>query len=301
MNLFSKTNEQSLLDFLPPNNNRRDIRRLKYREKELEPGYLPKISKVTPSIYLSGVDGLNERIIEEKGINYILCCTPHDSILEKHRRILENCDQMRAVIYLPYNDLLESDLWQRNVNTMILNLKLLQDRNDYVLKYEGWPMIDIGADFIDKVISEAHGKILVHCVAGVSRSVSVILYYLMKKYNLSYDDALKIVRHNRNIVGPNTSFERQLREYDKQRGRLNKEHIHKVIFDVCKEEDRLESLKNRKQDDGDYERNDRRNRYRENDNNRDKYTNRNHDKFRNYDTEMNYDKDKYKERNNKYY
>lgn len=65
-------------------------------------------------------------------------------------------------------------------------------------------------------IKEAHaagGCVLVHCNAGISRSSSIIIGYLMNTRGWSFDDALIHVRKARPIVCPNAGFERQLRSY----------------------------------------------------------------------------------------
>jgi dual specificity phosphatase 12 len=43
-------------------------------------------------------------------------------------------------------------------------------------------------DFIDR--HRKYTSVLVHCFAGISRSASLIIAYLMKKYNLSFEKAL---------------------------------------------------------------------------------------------------------------
>ncbi|CAG9320236.1 unnamed protein product [Blepharisma stoltei] len=53
-------------------------------------------------------------------------------------------------------------------------------------------------------------KVLVHCAAGVSRSASVVISYIMAKNNTSFLKALQYVRNKRNCVLPNEGFRRQL-------------------------------------------------------------------------------------------
>jgi hypothetical protein len=54
----------------------------------------------------------------------------------------------------------------------------------------------------------------VHCAAGVSRSPTIVLAYLMKFYNMTLKDALYLVKQKRPIICPNRSFVKQLIEYE---------------------------------------------------------------------------------------
>lgn len=57
-------------------------------------------------------------------------------------------------------------------------------------------------------------KVLVHCTAGVSRSASVVILYLMVYYNLTYDEAYNYVKSKRPIIDPNPGFAHQLRQFE---------------------------------------------------------------------------------------
>lgn len=81
-------------------------------------------------------------------------------------------------------------------------------------------------DFIDAALfppgtdlsaKKHNGEILVHCAQGKSRSVSVVVAYLMKKYNLSYSQALHAVTRKVADAEPNAGFAEQLEVY-KQMG-----------------------------------------------------------------------------------
>lgn len=65
-------------------------------------------------------------------------------------------------------------------------------------------------NFIDLHLSEDR-NVLVHCYAGISRSVSYVIYYLMRKNDFSFDDAYEIVNKKRPKSCPNHGFIQQLR------------------------------------------------------------------------------------------
>ncbi|XP_061766287.1 dual specificity protein phosphatase 13A-like isoform X1 [Nerophis ophidion] len=61
------------------------------------------------------------------------------------------------------------------------------------------------ADFIHKGLKCDHGKVLVHCIMGMSRSATLVLAYLMIRQRLSLQDAVKHVVQKRAIY-PNRNF-----------------------------------------------------------------------------------------------
>jgi predicted protein tyrosine phosphatase len=65
--------------------------------------------------------------------------------------------------------------------------------------------------------SNNNNKILVHCFAGKSRSVSFVIYHLMVSEALTYRQALARVRECRDIAMPNEAFVQQLLEVERRR------------------------------------------------------------------------------------
>ena len=59
-----------------------------------------------------------------------------------------------------------------------------------------------------------HGKILVHCNKGVSRSVSVVVGYLMKYKDMNIEESLAKIRETRPQASPNSAFLKQLEDFD---------------------------------------------------------------------------------------
>ncbi|KAG2458580.1 DS22B phosphatase, partial [Polypterus senegalus] len=53
------------------------------------------------------------------------------------------------------------------------------------------------------------------CLAGVSRSVTLVVAYIMTVTNLGWQDSLMAVRAARACAGPNAGFLRQLEEFEK--------------------------------------------------------------------------------------
>tara|TARA_B100000949_G_C14043578_1_gene350543 strand:+ start:147 stop:572 length:426 start_codon:yes stop_codon:yes gene_type:complete len=70
-----------------------------------------------------------------------------------------------------------------------------------------------GVAFIRHALNSG-GTVLVHCVAGQSRSVSVLLRYLSLEYDMGLNASLSMIRAARPTANPNPSFWRQLQALD---------------------------------------------------------------------------------------
>lgn len=58
--------------------------------------------------------------------------------------------------------------------------------------------------------SQERGNILVHCYAGRSRSATVVIYYVMKKLNITPDEAIEYVKQRRPCINPTILFKQEL-------------------------------------------------------------------------------------------
>lgn len=55
-----------------------------------------------------------------------------------------------------------------------------------------------------------------HCYAGVSRSATIVIAYLMQEHGMSYSDAMQHVKKQRYFICPNDGFRRQLSQFQKE-------------------------------------------------------------------------------------
>ena len=72
------------------------------------------------------------------------------------------------------------------------------------------------------------GKVYIHCMCGVSRSVSVLLAYLMTQSTKSLDVLLKEVQSARPVANPNPGFITQLIEFRKLIIKNHYKNIHDI-------------------------------------------------------------------------
>uniref|UniRef100_A0A0G4HY67 protein-tyrosine-phosphatase n=1 Tax=Chromera velia CCMP2878 TaxID=1169474 RepID=A0A0G4HY67_9ALVE len=67
-----------------------------------------------------------------------------------------------------------------------------------------------------KFIHANMGKgVVVHCAGGISRSSSIVLFYLMKYRNMNLREAFAHTMARRRVIWPNTGFMQQLIEFEK--------------------------------------------------------------------------------------
>ncbi|KAM0985125.1 hypothetical protein ACFX13_012658 [Malus domestica] len=69
-------------------------------------------------------------------------------------------------------------------------------------------------DYIDEA-TRSGGGVLVHCFVGRSRSVTIIVAYLMKKHGMSISQALEHVKSRRPQASPNAGFISQLESFER--------------------------------------------------------------------------------------
>ena len=89
-----------------------------------------------------------------------------------------------------------------------LDLKL-RDEPDQVI----FPQVDNAYKFI---VENRNTNVFVHCVHGMSRSGSVVVYYLMKEKGMRMQEGIEFIGKIREVINPNEGFRRQLMEKEKE-------------------------------------------------------------------------------------
>mgnify|MGYP001028594416 CR=1 FL=1 len=81
----------------------------------------------------------------------------------------------------------------------------------------------------NKFINEAfdqRSNVLIHCIAGRSRSATICSAFMIDKFGMEVDDCLRIIKAKRSIIEPNSGFVEQLNYY-----RNHKKCLQKIIAD----------------------------------------------------------------------
>ncbi|TFK02236.1 helicase ARIP4 [Platysternon megacephalum] len=135
-----------------------------------------------------------------------------------------HCVVFAGIVFL-YNDDDAKDLEQlsRNKITHIISIHespqpLLQEMTYLRIPLPDTPEANIKKHF-KECISFIHycrlhgGNCLVHCLAGISRSTTIVVAYVMAVTELSWQEVLQAVRAVRPIANPNPGFKQQLEEF----------------------------------------------------------------------------------------
>ncbi|KAK0403838.1 hypothetical protein QR680_017150 [Steinernema hermaphroditum] len=139
---------------------------------------LNAVSEIRDFLFLSGYGCISDAKLRQFGITHAVDCT---NLKNKKVEGVE-------YLHLPMDD------------------NELQNIRQY---------FDSTADFIQKA-AEKGGKVLVYCAAGVSRSATIVMMYLVIKEKMNLREAFTIVNKIRPIIAPNLGFWRQMIEYEQK-------------------------------------------------------------------------------------
>jgi len=115
----------------------------------------------------------------------------------------------------------EAEIKNKNITCIICVAERLQINvkipNITVHKYELADDYDCNIslyfDEINKIINNER-TVLINCAAGISRSSTIVIAYIMQYYKLTLEQAFKAVRSKRNQICPNKNFMKHLLDYE---------------------------------------------------------------------------------------
>ena len=70
--------------------------------------------------------------------------------------------------------------------------------------------------------SNNQNRVLVHCAMGMSRSATMVIMYLMRKFEIDINMSLNIVKTRREIIDPNEGFIEKLQMYEGKQYKLKR-------------------------------------------------------------------------------
>ncbi|XP_029633302.1 dual specificity protein phosphatase 7-like [Octopus sinensis] len=137
--------------------------------------------QVLPNLFLGNAKNSQElSLLKQNGIKYILNVTANmPNMFEK--------DDSFKYMQIPIND-----HWSQNLSIFFPK----------------------AIEFIEEGLSQDYG-VLVHCLAGISRSVTVTVAYLMQKMSITLNDAYDRVKKCKPNISPNINFMGQLLDFEK--------------------------------------------------------------------------------------
>lgn len=145
-----------------------------------------KPSQILSYLYLGGKsDAKAKDALQKLNIKYILNCTPQRTVDPEN-----GCP----------------NFFEKDKLFIYKRIPIFDNQGEDILSH-----METAFKFIEE--GKHYGNILVHCHKGISRSASFVIGYLMRKNELTFEEALAHLQMIRPMVQPNASFIIQLQKY----------------------------------------------------------------------------------------
>lgn len=146
------------------------------------------INEVIPNLYLGNMWSTDPNILNQYGIDCVLNVSDHRNDMNKGRYKLHS--------------------------QLVINIDDTPSASEKMLK----EVLPKTMRYLDSFIhpeAPSNKKVLVHCAAGISRSATVILAWLMKTYGMNRDKSIQFLQSRRSIIHPNDGFMKILGQWEK--------------------------------------------------------------------------------------
>lgn len=175
-------------------------------------GKLPSFNEILPRLYLGDIFmAVNKDEISRLGITDMI------SVEIKPLQASDLAPTIKRYLYINVMDHLKQDILSH---------------------------FDTSNDFIETALKVPSNKVYVHCVAGISRSATLVIAYIMKTRSMNFMEAFDLVKQKRKIIDPNEGFVRQLTLYHKMKYTIDIGNLEyrRIVLDALVFEFRLIAL-----------------------------------------------------------
>ena len=145
------------------------------------------IHEITPNLFLGNMWSTDPNVLNQHGIEVVLNVSREETDVNKGRY------KLHSHLVLKIDD---------NASA---SQKMLSE------------IIPKSMRYLDQFLHESAPKqrrVLIHCVAGVSRSSTIVCAWLMKNYGMTRDKALTFMKSRRSVVHPNDGFMKVLQQWE---------------------------------------------------------------------------------------
>jgi dual specificity phosphatase 12 len=141
------------------------------------------MTEILPNLWLGGLDLIYDlEFLKENKITHVV------SVIE--------------------DDISTSAMYTLHIKQMLVRI---MDRDDAPIA----DAFERAVAFIDEALTGG-GAVYVHCLMGISRSPTIVAAYLIKRRQMTRDDALSYLVERRPIVDPNDGFRTALLTWSEQ-------------------------------------------------------------------------------------
>ncbi|KAG8810957.1 hypothetical protein FRC17_002689, partial [Serendipita sp. 399] len=192
-------------------------------------------SQILPNLYLS--DAISARwgdTLERLGVTHIVCALEEPVTYPRTKHDIK-------ILYIPVSDEVTTDLFSYfesatefitdaigKTEIGFVNLEDMQALRDVanVLESDRAPMSAGGSEDPQRafptpdteeskeMVPKKKSVVLVHCLAGMSRSATIVCAYLLATTSMNTEETIAFVRSKRPIIQPNHGFQRQLKRWE---------------------------------------------------------------------------------------